>query len=268
MTSSSKEYFSAATVFPVWGQANAKLVSKLDIGVDLLPMAHPSGHGQRSNPTHLATVRHDLETVLAHIISPHDIQGYLQILASDEAIRVTAHVKDLKALGMRPKVLQSLRPTILHLMEQEWVKRIELVSFLNKQMVKKETLELFFCASLRFNSVQVIKKGIAEFVGALNGDFPLVCERVGSSGGSAVSRLVDDPRLFLQSLQTVASKLGQNLDKVWATVCASYTVAHEAHIRLELFFTLGVLITTVSLQRNRLLEWCRISRKPSFQLIS
>jgi hypothetical protein len=231
-------------------------------------MAHPSGHGQRSNPTHLATVRHDLQTVLAHIISPHDIQGYLQILASDEAIRVTAHVKDLKALGMRPKVLQSLRPTILHLVEQEWVKRIELVSFLNKQRVKKETLELFFCASLRFNSVQVIKKGIADFVGALHGDFPLVCERVGSSGGSAVSRLVDDPRLFLQSLQTVASKLGQNLDKVWATVCASYTVAHEAHIRLELFFTLGVLITTVSLQRNRLLEWCRISRKPSFQLIS
>ncbi len=31
-----------------------------------------------------------------------------------------------------------------------------------------------------------------------------------SLGGSAVSRLVDDPRLFLQSLQTVASKLGQN----------------------------------------------------------
>jgi hypothetical protein len=149
------EYFSAATVYPVWGQANAKLVSKLDIGVDLLSMAHPSGHGQRSNPTHLATVRHDLQTVLAHIISPHDIQGYLQILASDEAIRVTAHVKDLKALGMRPKVLQSLRPTILHLMEQEWVKRIELVSFLNKQRVKKETLELFFCASLRFNSASL-----------------------------------------------------------------------------------------------------------------
>jgi hypothetical protein len=32
------EYFSAATVFPVWGQANAKLVSKLDIGADLLPI--------------------------------------------------------------------------------------------------------------------------------------------------------------------------------------------------------------------------------------
>ncbi len=129
-------------------------------------------------------------------------------------------MKDLKALGMRPKVLQSLRPTILHLVEQEWVKRIELVSFLNKQRVKKETLELFFYASLRFNSVQVIKKGIADFVGALHDDFPLVCERVGSSCNSAVSRLVDEPRLFLQSLQTVASKLGQNLVKVWAaTVC-------------------------------------------------
>jgi hypothetical protein len=87
--------------------------------------------------------------------------------------------------------------------------------------VKKETLELFFCASLRFHSIQVIKKGIADFVGALHNDFPLVCERVGSSGDSAVFRLVDDPRLFLQSLQTVTSKLGQNPDKVWATVRSS-----------------------------------------------
>jgi hypothetical protein len=47
------------------------------------------------------------------------------------------------------------------------------------------------------------------FEGALRDDFPLVCEMVGSSGDSAVSRLVDDPRLILQSLQTVASKLGQ-----------------------------------------------------------
>ncbi len=88
------KYFSAATVFPIWGQAN--------IGVELLPMAHPSGHGQRSNPTHLAKVQHDLQTVLAHIISPHDIQGYLRILASDEAIRFEAHVKELELLGMRP----------------------------------------------------------------------------------------------------------------------------------------------------------------------
>ncbi len=124
------EYFSAATVFPVWGQANAKLVSKLDISVDLLPMA---GHGQRSNPTHLAKVRNDLQTVLAHIISPHDIQGYLQIFASNEAVRVTAHVKDLKALGMRPQVLQSLRPTILRLVEQEWIKRKDRARLLLEQ---------------------------------------------------------------------------------------------------------------------------------------
>jgi hypothetical protein len=88
------KYFSAAIVFPVWGQANAKLVSDLDIGVELLPMVHPSGHGQRSNPTHFVKVQHDLQMVLAHIISPHDIQGYLRSLASIEAIRVEAHVNE------------------------------------------------------------------------------------------------------------------------------------------------------------------------------
>ncbi len=167
-----------------------------------MPIAHPSGHGQRRNPTHFAKVQHDLQIVLAHIISPHDIQGYLRSLASIEAIRVEAHVKDLEALEMRPQVLLSLRPTILHLVEQEWVKRIELASFLKERKVKVETLELFFCASLRLQSVQGIKKGIADFVGALHNDFPLVCKRVSSSGSSGVKRLVDDPLLFLQSMQT------------------------------------------------------------------
>jgi hypothetical protein len=152
------EHFSAATVFPVWGQANSKLVSNLDIGVELLPMAHPSGHGHRRNPTHFAKVQHDLQMVLAHIISPHDIKGYLRCLVSVEAIRVEKHVKELEALEMRSQVLLSLRPTILHLVEQEWVKRIELASFLKQRKVSVETLELFFCASLRLQSVQGIKK--------------------------------------------------------------------------------------------------------------
>jgi hypothetical protein len=215
------EYFSAAMVFPVWGQANAKLVSKLDIGVNLLPMAHPSGHGQRRNPTHFAKIQYDLQMVLAHINSPHDIKGYLRSLASAEAIRVEKHVKDLEALEMRSQVLLSLRPTILHLVEQKWVKRIELASFLKQRKVKVETLELFFCASLRLQSVQGIKKGIANFVGAIHNDFHLVYKRVSSSGDSGVKRLVDDPLLFLQSLQTVASKLGKVLPSVWTTVCAS-----------------------------------------------
>ncbi len=121
---------------------------------------------------------------------------------------------DIEELGMRPEELVLLRPAILHLVEQEWIKRIELVSFLKAQSVKTETLETFFCASLHFKSVQCIKKGIADFVCALRHDFPLVCERVGSSGESAVKRLVDDPLLFHQSLQTMASKLGQDLDNV------------------------------------------------------
>jgi hypothetical protein len=143
-------------------------------------------HGQRKNPTHLTKMQHDL-------------QGYLRILASIETKRVEAHVKDLESLGMRPQMLLLLRPAILHLVEQEWIKRIELVSFLKKQGVKKETLELFFCASLRFQSVQGIKKGIVDFVGAVRHDFPLVCERVGSKLGQDlnVSRLVNDPWLFL-----------------------------------------------------------------------
>ncbi len=217
------QYFSAATVFPVWGQVNAKLVSALSIGVELLPMAHPSGHEQRSSPTHYAKVLHDLlQTVIAHVISPHDIEGYMQSLVSIEAERVKAHRKDIDALGMRSHELVLLRPAILHLVEQEWVKRIELVSFLKEQSVKTETLEVFFCASsIRYKSVQDIKKGITDFACDIRHDFPSVCERAGSSGNSVVPRLVDDPKLFLASLQTIAAQLGQAPDQVWTTVCAS-----------------------------------------------
>jgi hypothetical protein len=42
-----------------------------------------------------------------------------------------------------------------------------------------------------------------------------------ASGNSAVKRLVDDPKLFMASLQSVASQLGQAPDQVWTTVCAS-----------------------------------------------
>jgi hypothetical protein len=49
---------------------------------------------------------------------------------------------------------------------------------------------------------------------------------------------VDDPELFLASLQTVASELGQALGQVWTTVCAS---GNSAVTRLvddpELFLT-------------------------------
>jgi hypothetical protein len=55
---------------------------------------------------------------------------------------------------------------------------------------------------------------------ALDHDFHPVCERVGSAGGSAIKRLVDEPLVLLESLQTVASKLGQGLGKVWAAVCS------------------------------------------------
>jgi hypothetical protein len=55
----------------------------------------------------------------------------------------------------------------------------------------------------------------------LGQDLDKVWATVCSSGGCSVKRLVDDPLLFHQSLQTVASKLGQDLDKVWATVCSS-----------------------------------------------
>jgi hypothetical protein len=82
------EYFSAAKVFPVWGQANAKLVSKLDIGVDLLPMAHPSGHGQRSNPTHLATVRHYLETVLSSSIKSSCVRPLKEMSPDKPLLRI------------------------------------------------------------------------------------------------------------------------------------------------------------------------------------
>ena len=90
-----------------------------------------------------------------------------------------AHRKDIDALGMRPQELVLIRPAILHLVEQEWVKRIELVTFLKEQSVKTETHEAFFCASIRYKSVQDIKRGIADFVCDLRHDFHSVCERMG-----------------------------------------------------------------------------------------
>jgi hypothetical protein len=95
---------------------------------------HGHGHG---NPNHHLKVLHDLRTVLAHINSSHDIEGYLRTICSIEAKRVEAHIKDIEELRMRQWKLLSIRPTILHLVEQdEWIKRIELVSFLRIRKVK------------------------------------------------------------------------------------------------------------------------------------
>ncbi len=42
-----------------------------------------------------------------------------------------------------------------------------------------------------------------------------------SAGRSAIKRLVDEPLVLLESLQTVTSKLDQGLGKAWATVCSA-----------------------------------------------
>ncbi len=106
-------------------------------------------------------------------------------------------------------------------MELEWSKRIELIVLLKELQVKTKILEIFFCVSLRFRNAQVITKGIEKIAVALHNDFPMVCERICSAGGSGVKRLVDDPEALLESLSIVASALGQKLETVWSTVCSA-----------------------------------------------
>ena len=165
------EYFNVATVFPVWGQEMAKLMPVFNLDVILFPMAHPSGHGKRSCPSHHLKVILDLQTVQATIISPTNVQEYLRVILSDEAKRVEAHKNTLEELGMQHEALLLRRSAILHLVELEWSKRIELIVLLKERHVKRKILEIFFCVSLRFRNAQVITTGIEKIAVALHSDF-------------------------------------------------------------------------------------------------
>jgi hypothetical protein len=55
----------------------------------------------------------------------------------------------------------------------------------------------------------------------LGKELPSVWTTICASGNSGVKRLVDDPQLFLHSLQTVALKLGKELPSVWTTLLSS-----------------------------------------------
>ncbi len=70
----------------------------------------------------------------------------------------------------------------------------------------------------------------------LGKELPSVLTTICTSGGSGVKRLVDDPLLFLQSLQTVTSKLGKELSSVWTTICTSGNSGVQRLVHDPLFF--------------------------------
>jgi len=223
------KYFSCAKVYPIWGRTNSwflksilksgKLV--LPDGRTFFPILHPSGHGNRGSDTNHATKIYQLQEVRARAMDPVNWEECLRVIIEAERLRARLRKEQLRESGMRDIPILAQRPAILHLAEVEWVKRIGLARFLKEKDVTGDVLEKFFyLTTLRFESLEIVKAGIERVCSVLGLECSEVCAVISSSGTSGINRLVRCPDVFLESLELFAKKLGQELPKVWSTICS------------------------------------------------
>jgi hypothetical protein len=213
------KYFTNANVYPVWGEKASKFLTKLSLGgVEVLKIAHPSPHGNRGSDSHHGKVIYDLQCVLAHTRDSSNWEAELKIIESAEQEKVLQHREELKEIGLCEGTIVEAAPSILHLVADEWTKRIIFSKWLRDQFVSAAIRNAVFLQCLR--NVKPDSGAIIELAEKLGLSVPVLWENCVAGGDSAVLRVVDSPEKVFDSLKLLAEKLGLSVPVLWKNCVA------------------------------------------------
>ena len=215
------KYFTNANVYRVWGEKASKMLMKMNLnlgGVEVLKISHPSPHGNRGSDNHHRKVIYDLQCVLARTRDPLNWEAELGLLQSAEQEKVLQHRKELQEIEICEKTILAAAPSILHLVEEDWTKRITFSKWLSCYGVSKDVRNAMFLQSLR--NVKPDSAAIIELAAKLEISIPVLWKTCVAGGGSAVLRVVDSPEKVSTSLEVLAAKLGISVPVLWKTCVA------------------------------------------------
>jgi biotin operon repressor len=215
------KYFTNANVYRVWGEKASKMLMKMNLnlgGVEVLKISHPSPHGNRGSDNHHRKVIYDLQCVLARTRDPLNWEAELGLLQSAEQEKVLQHRKELQEIEICEKTILAAAPSILHLVEEDWTKRITFSKWLSCYGVSKDVRNAMFLQSLR--NVKPDSAAIIELAAKLEISVPVLWKTCVAGGNSAVLRVVDSPEKVSTSLEVLAAKLGISVPVLWKTCVA------------------------------------------------